>query len=463
MSKLITMDRIILKILTICCMVVIATPAAAQIDLVGRWEGRVERSLISGNSEISRLILNVESQDAKTFDGRAEWKGRKYDVKGKIQGDQIYARMGYAVIRGQMLENQQLSLVASYTRQGKPVASTIMSRDGGSTVSQPAVMLASAAPVKPAPKAVSTAASMPVNKLWDRVWSKNGAKETGSAEVPAPAPSRIAATRTVNEKPAAVAEKQAPKITTVAKADPAPVKEKPVEEPAIILASAEATELRSAAPVESDLPRVNKASLLSEPVVEDSATVAEPVQPAEPVKPVETVEFVEPEVEKTAEKEMIPEPAKAEPVEQPVVIASTEDEIRQPAAIEPATQEDDAFAHKQVEAFDSGILLAGVPEVKPLSAESPQSVSPGINSSANGNKFVVQVGAYANKLNAEKERKRFNSRGYLAIINTQLHPRLGKLYLVHLNPKSESDSPQTLVARVKREENIEAFVRRIGN
>ncbi|MHC1741641.1 MAG: tetratricopeptide repeat protein [Syntrophobacteraceae bacterium] len=73
-------------------------------------------------------------------------------------------------------------------------------------------------------------------------------------------------------------------------------------------------------------------------------------------------------------------------------------------------------------------------------------------------KYIVQVGSFLEKENAEKLRKKLASEGYDALVRPFSHQSLGKIFVVQLKPVEDATRANTLMAEVEKLAQIKPIV-----
>lgn len=68
--------------------------------------------------------------------------------------------------------------------------------------------------------------------------------------------------------------------------------------------------------------------------------------------------------------------------------------------------------------------------------------------------YIVQLGSFVDKENAEEFQKKLESRGYEAVIKPFNHQVLGRLYVVQLKPVDDAEKASTLMTQIESQENL---------
>jgi cell division protein FtsN len=72
--------------------------------------------------------------------------------------------------------------------------------------------------------------------------------------------------------------------------------------------------------------------------------------------------------------------------------------------------------------------------------------------------FTVQVGSFKEKHNAEEMQQNLRKKGYDAVLKPMVHPSLGQLYVVQLQPVSDVSKASTLMMQIKHEEKVKPVI-----
>lgn len=73
-------------------------------------------------------------------------------------------------------------------------------------------------------------------------------------------------------------------------------------------------------------------------------------------------------------------------------------------------------------------------------------------------RYLVQVGSFTDKDNAEKLRKKLASQGYDALVRPFPHQSLGKIYVVQLKPVDESARANTLMEEIEKAAQLKPII-----
>ena len=72
--------------------------------------------------------------------------------------------------------------------------------------------------------------------------------------------------------------------------------------------------------------------------------------------------------------------------------------------------------------------------------------------------YAVQVGSFKEKKNAEAMQENLKKRGYSAILRTDVHPKLGQIYVIQLQAVDDLGKASTLVEQIKHEEKVKPVI-----
>jgi type IV pilus assembly protein PilF len=112
-----------------------------------------------------------------------------------------------------------------------------------------------------------------------------------------------------------------------------------------------------------------------------------------------------------------------------------------------------------------GDLSGGVPAPSDAAPTSAISREPDRPERADGSSsYVVQVGTFRDKENAERVRERLREMGYEAVVKTFPHQSLGSLYSVQIRPVDEISVANALVAEIEKVERLKPIILKVrGN
>jgi cell division protein FtsN len=105
-------------------------------------------------------------------------------------------------------------------------------------------------------------------------------------------------------------------------------------------------------------------------------------------------------------------------------------------------------------------LIVATPAVKqkelsvPASAakeQKPDSEAPKSGKSKSALQYVIQLGAYQSKENAEQQQESFRKKGYAVNIRSHHDYQKGQLYLVQLEPVGDIGKANSMMSRIKQE------------
>ena len=69
--------------------------------------------------------------------------------------------------------------------------------------------------------------------------------------------------------------------------------------------------------------------------------------------------------------------------------------------------------------------------------------------------YIVQIGAFTKRENAEKLHEQLRAKNYPVILKELQHEKFGPMFLVRLEPTTQKDEAQKKLADLKRNENLE--------
>lgn len=98
--------------------------------------------------------------------------------------------------------------------------------------------------------------------------------------------------------------------------------------------------------------------------------------------------------------------------------------------------------------------VAAPPAKPPAAAAGPVSASAG----AGATKYVVQIGSFSQRENADGIQQQLLKKGYEVMVRTTTHEKFGRLYIVQLAPVYDANKAQSLVSKVKQEANVQPMV-----
>jgi cell division protein FtsN len=75
--------------------------------------------------------------------------------------------------------------------------------------------------------------------------------------------------------------------------------------------------------------------------------------------------------------------------------------------------------------------------------------------------YVIQVGSFKEKQNAEEMKQNLAKRGYDTVIRPYNHPKLGPLFVVQLQPVAEESRASTLMTQVGHEAKVKPVLLRV--
>jgi len=98
------------------------------------------------------------------------------------------------------------------------------------------------------------------------------------------------------------------------------------------------------------------------------------------------------------------------------------------------------------------------PPAKPPAAASPASTTTSAASPSGPTKYVVQIGSFSQRENADSIQQQLLKKGYEVMVRTITHEKFGRLYIVQLAPVYDANKAQSLVSKVKQEANVQPMV-----
>lgn len=72
--------------------------------------------------------------------------------------------------------------------------------------------------------------------------------------------------------------------------------------------------------------------------------------------------------------------------------------------------------------------------------------------------YAVQVGSFKEKKNAEAMQENLKKRGYTVTLRTDVHPKLGRIYVVQLQAVDDLGKASTLMEQIKHEEKVKPVI-----
>lgn len=78
-----------------------------------------------------------------------------------------------------------------------------------------------------------------------------------------------------------------------------------------------------------------------------------------------------------------------------------------------------------------------------------------------GTKYIVQIGSFSQKKNADSIQQTLMKQGYDVIVRTTEHAKFGTLYVVQLSPVYDPNKAESLLARVRKEAKVNPMMVKI--
>lgn len=100
--------------------------------------------------------------------------------------------------------------------------------------------------------------------------------------------------------------------------------------------------------------------------------------------------------------------------------------------------------------------VAAPPAKPPATAAAVGSAS--ASAGAGATKYVVQIGSFSQRENADGIQQQLLKKGYEVMVRTITHEKFGRLYIVQLAPVYDANKAQSLVSKVKQEANVQPMV-----
>lgn len=72
--------------------------------------------------------------------------------------------------------------------------------------------------------------------------------------------------------------------------------------------------------------------------------------------------------------------------------------------------------------------------------------------------FVIQVGSFSQKANADRLAKRLKEHNYKVSVTESTHKTLGKLFLVRLDPIKDLELTRTTIDKLRAQENLKPVI-----
>jgi len=101
------------------------------------------------------------------------------------------------------------------------------------------------------------------------------------------------------------------------------------------------------------------------------------------------------------------------------------------------------------------------PQQASVAPSSSALTSPKKPVSAHTTRYIVQIGSFAQRQNADNIQQSLIQKGYEVIVRTINHAKFGKLYVVQLAPVNDAQKAESLMTNVRKEANIKPIVVRV--
>lgn len=101
---------------------------------------------------------------------------------------------------------------------------------------------------------------------------------------------------------------------------------------------------------------------------------------------------------------------------------------------------------------------AAKPKTAALPAKLPIATGPAKPSPPGTTKYVVQIGSFSQRENADGIQQQLLKKGYEVMVKTITHEKFGRLYIVQLAPVYDTNKAQSLASKVKLEANVQPMV-----
>ena len=86
---------------------------------------------------------------------------------------------------------------------------------------------------------------------------------------------------------------------------------------------------------------------------------------------------------------------------------------------------------------------------------SPSPVKPAVSQ---GTRYIVQIGSFTQRQNADNIQQSLLQKGYEVVVRTINHAKFGKLYVVQLASVNDARKAESLMARVRKEANVKPML-----
>jgi len=161
----------------------------------------------------------------------------------------------------------------------------------------------------------------------------------------------------------------------------------------------------------------------------------------------------------------------AQPQPEQTQTASPADPQTQPAAVpegagsaaakQPAASPaiDETAAKVQQEAVAKGDAASA--QQAPVTSRPQPPKQPEKLATGNGTKYIVQIGSFSQKKNADSIQQDLLKRGYQVTVRITDHAKFGRLYVVQLSPVYDSNKAEALLAKVRKEANVNPMMVKI--
>jgi len=122
-----------------------------------------------------------------------------------------------------------------------------------------------------------------------------------------------------------------------------------------------------------------------------------------------------------------------------------------------------ARSERPVGDFDTGAAAPVVREAEPpVTAPPPAAREADRGETGDSHhQYVVQVGTFRDKDNAERTRERLVGMGYEAVIRTFPHQTLGSMYSVQIRQIEDFSMASALVAEIERAERLKPIILKV--
>lgn len=103
------------------------------------------------------------------------------------------------------------------------------------------------------------------------------------------------------------------------------------------------------------------------------------------------------------------------------------------------------------------------PRQASVAPSAPVSKSAAKAASPTGTRYVVQIGSFKQRQNADNIQQTLLQKGYEVIVRTTTHPNFGRLYVVQLAPVSDQRKAESLMTNVRKETSVKPMLLKVSS